>query len=141
MTRVVLDASVAAAAFLPEELSETCELFLQDVAEAIVPDTFFAEVANVLWKRWVRGEIDEEGAATGLEWLDELAAEVVETRPFLGAAFTLAQSLGDAVHDCLYLTIADAYGIPLVTADRRLHAKALEAGLGDSVLWIEEAAR
>lgn len=48
----------------------------------------------------------------------------------------LALDLGHSVYDCLYLAAAIAHEAPLLTADRALYAKALDAGYGASVRLV-----
>ena len=56
MTAWVIDASVAAKWLLPEDGSDQASALLGD--ELLVPDLLFAELANIFWKKQMRGEID-----------------------------------------------------------------------------------
>ena len=65
MKPIVLDASVVAAAFFAERHSEAAQKLLVSGGDLCAPDLIYAEVANVIWKRYRRKEIDE-GEATEL---------------------------------------------------------------------------
>lgn len=57
----VIGASVAAKWLAPESDSPPAEALLDD--ELIAPDLLFAEVANTLWKKRQRGEMDAVAAS------------------------------------------------------------------------------
>ncbi len=65
----VVDASVAVKLFLEEEGTEEMRrFFAQSLAQStpglLVPDLFFAECANVMWKRVRRGDYPGRRAAS-----------------------------------------------------------------------------
>lgn len=121
---VVVDASVAAKWYFREPESAAALRLLHADTVRIVPDLFFVEVANVVWKglrppvREAAGSVD---AVT--DHLLRSASTVVPARDLLNRALTLAVELGHPVYDCVYLACSEAVDAPVVTADRRLLAK------------------
>ncbi|WGV26293.1 type II toxin-antitoxin system VapC family toxin [Halotia branconii] len=76
MSRYVLDASVAIKWFVPEIHSDAARLLLANNHIFLVPDFFFAEVANVFWKRVHRGEDTAENARQTLADLNAIPVEI-----------------------------------------------------------------
>ncbi len=123
--RCVPDASVAAKLFVKQDQSaEARELFslLETEPEAVfsVPDIFYAEVANALWKyvRWENMPALE--AEEGLKRLRKLAITRVGTDAILEDAFRRAVRLKIAVYDACYLAVAQLAEAQIVTADEPL---------------------
>ena len=76
MKRLVVDASVVAAAFFPEKHTETARTLLFSDGALHAPDLIYAEIANVVWKRRRHGEIDDEEAAGLLADMLDLPLEI-----------------------------------------------------------------
>ena len=130
----MIDASVAAKWLAPEPDSPLAEALLDD--ELIVPDLLFAEVGNILWKRQLRGEADAATAQVGARWLLQLPLQVHDSAGLLADALALALQLQHPAYDCFYLSLAGRVDAPLVTADRRFHARCHAVdpvGLGERV--------
>lgn len=134
--RFVVDASVAAQWYLPEEHSAAAELLLERELELLAPDLLYVEVAAIAWQHVRRGEIDD---ATAERILAELRQVPFTSRPvseLAPEALALSLRTGRTVYECLYLTLAIQGSCQMVTADRLLH-DALAAGpLAGHVLWI-----
>ncbi|MFA5844432.1 MAG: type II toxin-antitoxin system VapC family toxin [Coriobacteriia bacterium] len=131
--RRVLDASVAVAVNVPEAASEACMTLIDETRERLVPDIFFAEYGNAVWKRRMRGDITAEQASIAMEWLGDLDVETVPCRDHIAEAVELAIAMGQPVYDCLYLVLASLYDAELVTLDTNLAAAARLAGVGVTV--------
>ncbi len=56
--KCVIDASVVAKLFIPEELSEACEKAVRTSGQLIAPDLLWIECASLLRKRVVRGDLE-----------------------------------------------------------------------------------
>ena len=140
MNRLVLDASVAVKWAIPsarEPLTDDSlrllKRYVSGEFEFIVPDVFWAEVGNVLWKgarqrRW-RQDVAETAAA------DIRARDftMVPSRILLPEALRIAFAYDRSVYDCLYVALAVHSKADLITADERL-ANALAASF--PVKWL-----
>jgi predicted nucleic acid-binding protein len=140
LNRFVLDASVALKWAIPpanETLSaESLQLLKEYVngrVDLLVPDIFWAEVGNVLWKgvrlrRWSR--------TTAERIASEMQARnfsTVPSRTLMTEALRIAFAYDWAVYDCLYVALAVRSKSQMITADERL-ANALAAYL--PVKWL-----
>jgi predicted nucleic acid-binding protein len=99
----------------------------------IVPDLFWAEVGNVLWKgvRQQRWQADfAEAAASDMRDRDFFT---VSSLTLLPEALKIALAYDRTVYDCLYVALAIQFKTEMITADERL-ANALAARL--PVKWL-----
>ena len=126
----VVDASVAAKWLAPEADSALAEALLDH--ELLAPDLLFAEVGNTLWKKHLRGEMDAAAAQLAARALLQAPLEVVDSASLMADALALAVQLQHSAYDCFYLALAERAGVPMVTADRRLHARCLAV---DAARW------
>jgi predicted nucleic acid-binding protein len=118
---LIVDASVAAKWFI-EEAGRPQALPLLDMPDRQAPDLLVVEVANVVWKKALRGEI---GAIQARFICASIAHcfEVLHSADVLvERAVVMAMDLRHPVYDCLYLACAERAGARLITADRRLIA-------------------
>lgn len=122
----VVDASVAAKWLAPETESSIAAALLDD--ELAAPDLIFAEVGNILWKKQLRGEMEAATVHLAVRWLLQVPMAVHDAAGLLPDALALALQLQHPAYDCFYLALARRIGAPLLTADRRLHARCLAAG-------------
>ena len=125
----VIDASVAAKWLAPEAESAQAEALLD--SELIAPDLLFAEVANILWKKQSRGEMNSDTANAAARWLMQVPLQVVESITLMIDALALSMRLQHPAYDCFYLALALQTGCPLVTADRRLVERCRRADAAD----------
>ena len=135
----VVDASVAAKWLAPEPDSPLAAALLDD--ELMAPDLLFAEVGNILWKKQLRGEMDAATVQVGARWLLQVPMAVHDSAGLLVDALALALQLQHPAYDCFYLALARRAGVPMITADRRLHARCHAgdaAGLGEGVRLLDE---
>ncbi len=136
MTAYVVDASVAAKWFVPEDLSDEASRLLRDDHELCCPDLLHPELGNIVWKKTRGGEITSSEARSILRALERVPLAVFPSRALLEAALDLALATRRSVYDSLYLALALALECRLVTADRRF-ANALAGGpLSASVVWL-----
>lgn len=140
MKTYVVDASVAAKWILPasgETLTrEALELLKGYVAgdlRFVVPDLFWAELANVLWKAVRQGGVKVASAESALHALRDRNFPSVSSHTLLVEAFAIATAFDRTVYDALYVALAINSKSQLVTADERL-ANALAAHL--PVKWL-----
>lgn len=136
MTRVVVDASVAVKWFLPETHSQEALRLLDEGRELLAPDLIWAEVGNVLWKRWRGGELAAENARMILQDLRKLPLLIHPAEEIAETAWSLASGLDRSFYDSLYLALAASQSCSMVTADRRLW-NAVGSTL-PFLVWIED---
>ena len=126
----VLDASVAAAWFFPDEddamAREAEALLVVDVA--LVPALFWFEIRNVLLVGERRGRNTPADSALFLARLDALPIEV-DGMPMSGEVLSLARCYALTVYDAAYLELTRRRGVALATLDRQLEAAAIKEGL------------
>lgn len=135
MNTCVIDASVAAKWLLPsagEPLAEEALELLQDYVEGrlrmIVPDLFWAELGNILWKAvWLR-RMPDSSATKALQVMVSRDFPTVSSCVLLEDAFAIAKTFGRTVYDALYVALAVRSKCHCITADERL-ARALAAHL------------
>jgi predicted nucleic acid-binding protein len=139
---VVVDASVGVKWPIKEENSVHALALLGSGRRLIVPDRFFSEVANVLWKRTRRADpnqrITAEQARGGLWRILNLPLEVVPSVALASSSLEIALEIGHATYDCDYLALAVLEGVKFVTADMKLYRK-LSAlpKYGSLIEWID----
>lgn len=124
----VVDASVAIKLFVEESLSGAVERLFERLATSpnmrlFVPDLFYTECANILWKYVTRHNMNPAMATGSLTNLRSLALEKLDTDLILADALDLALQHGVTVYDACYLASARLTHAPLITADDRLIRK------------------
>jgi predicted nucleic acid-binding protein len=140
VTSLILDASVAAKWMLPAkgELLRSEAFGLLDAygngeINLLVPDIFWAECGNILWKAVRQQRLPRTEAETGLSSMMRRAIPTVPSINLLPDAVSIAFDFGRSVYDCLYVALAVQVRRPLITADERL-ANALSARF--PVKWL-----
>jgi len=138
LTECVVDANVAIKWVVPEIHSEAA-LCLRNVDYTLlVPDFFFPEIGNILWKRVRLGETTLENAQEDLAALMGLGLEIHPSLPLMPQALEIAARIEQAVYDCVYLALAVTRGCQMMTADQRF----FNALQGDSLVvhlcWVED---
>ncbi len=122
MRAAVVDASVAVKWVLPEPDSDSA-IALRD-KELHAPDLALAECGNALRVRVHRGVLSKAEAEACFAALSLAPVRWVPTGQVTAEAMALSLDLDHPVYDCVYLALAIARDLPLVTADRRLIAAA-----------------
>jgi predicted nucleic acid-binding protein len=139
---LVLDASVAIKWYIPEPLAAEARRFMAARFRMHVPSFFAAECGNTIWKKVAQRR--ELARDRGREILEELAAypmQVHETESLVILAYDLAHGVGDpklAVYDFVYLALAVALDVRLVTADRVLFDAIRPTPLGHRLVWVAD---
>jgi predicted nucleic acid-binding protein len=137
---VVVDASVAAKWFLPsnneplvDEAFHLLRRYTVGELRILVPDLFWAELGNVLWKSARLGRCTESAARAALASLRDRNLTTVSSLMLIETAFDIATTFGRTVYDGLYVALAVASRAQMITADEKL-ANALAARL--PVKWL-----
>jgi predicted nucleic acid-binding protein len=131
MAGVVVDASVSAAWFLPDEATVFTEAALQATAtgEVWVPALWMLEIGNLLLSAQRRRRI---GAAKRVELVAAAAAlrlRVDREAVSMVDLDRLAAHFGLSAYDAAYLELAMRRDLPLATLDTALLAALPEAGV------------
>ena len=130
----VLDASLAAAAGLPDERAPVADRFLSqltDEDEVWTPALFWFEIANIVTVAQRRNRITE---ATARELMALFASLPVKTDTAAPASVadtirTIASRCSLSAYDAAYLELAERRGAGLATLDTELKSAASEAGV------------
>lgn len=120
MNLYVVDTSVTLAWYLPEEFSPAARVWqdrlLAGNARLLVPALHYWEFANALRTLAVREEIEDKSA---LEILDlHLDAPLEAAEPDRREILNVAFELGATVYDAVFIALALAHDVCLVTAER-----------------------
>lgn len=137
MSRFVVDASVAVKWVVPEIHADAAARLLVRNYELLVPDFFFAEIANVFWKRVHRGQDQTERARMALEALVAQPLQVHASAGLIATAFEIALETQRAVYDCIYLALAVEHQCQMVTADEKFFNALQLSPLAASLCWVE----
>lgn len=137
----VVDASVGIKLFVVEELSERADSLLARLSEDpparfYVPDLFYVECANILWKYVRRFGYPAKSARQDVADLAALALVTVSTADLLEPALELALTYDVTAYDACYAALARQLALPLVTADAPLARKL--AGSDVSLLTLQQ---
>ena len=84
------------------------------------PHLIDVEVAQALRRYAAAGAIETERAARSLARLHELDLERWSHEPFLSRVWELRRNL--TAYDAVYVALAEALAVPLLTLDRRIAA-------------------
>ncbi len=130
----VVDASVGIKLFVIEEHTDAAERLFNQLAvkpssRFYVPDLFFVECANILWKYVRRFDYPIENARQDVADLASLALMPVSTADLLPDALDIALAYGLTAYDASYAALARQLRLPLVTADAPLTRKLQGSGI------------
>jgi len=127
VTSLVVDASVAAKWYLPTndealvaEARQLLESQAHGVLQLLVPDLFWAEMGNILWKAVRKGRVTKDVAWAAMEGIGELSLASFSSHQLLPDALKIAFQYDRSVYDGFYVALAVKSGTDLVTADERL---------------------
>jgi predicted nucleic acid-binding protein len=130
---LVVDVSVAAKWFVPDERSHAADALLDRILEegAYVPALFRWEMQNVLLGAERANRIDPDDVDAALDSLRDLpiALESAGERFFSGNEVRLARHYDLTPYDAAYLCLAASRNIPLATTDEALAYAARDLGV------------
>lgn len=127
MTPVVVDVSVAAKWVLPQpnepfanEAGLLLQAYIDGEIRVLVPDLFWAELGNVLWK-WARvGRCSPPVATAAMKSMCERDFTIVPSFALIEQALDIAITFQQTMYDALYVALAVISKTHLVTADDKL---------------------
>ena len=118
---MIVDASVVVKWFVLEEQHDEARSLLAADEPLLAPDLLAIEVANVLWAKVRRRELEPAQAERAIAAVGGRGEpQLRPSTPLLSPAFDLAVTLEQPVYDCLYVALARATDDRLWTADARL---------------------
>jgi len=135
---VVIDASIAIKAVLPNPLQAQCQALLIYLSsnELVAPGLWIYETTSALSKAIFFNEITADEGRTALTQVNSLGVQIAPTeigQSFQAFEWTLRLKRA-AAYDSFYLSLAESLSCDLWTADRRLkNAVSLPW-----VRWVEE---
>ena len=117
---IVLDASAAVAVVLNErELAEGVRERLAQTRGAVhVPYLFDLEVLSAIRGHLRGGRLAQDAAERALDLASQLRVRRWEHHPFLDRIWAMRDNV--TAYDAVYLALAEALELPLVTTDARL---------------------
>ncbi len=124
MDSFVIDASVGVKWFFNEESSKQARNLIQRFErkeiKLIVPEFFYAELANVFRRRVRQKEIGIKSALEAFDALIAYSFDRYSDHELSDVALENALRLGISIYDALYIALAEIYVSPLITADEVL---------------------
>lgn len=124
MNKIILDASVGLKWFLNEIYRTESIKLMGDIQgkrlSAIVPFSFYTECANALWEKTRKKIVLFEEAHEALEEIRKLPLREHLHENLEDVAYDNACLYDITVYDALYISLAEIYNAPLVTADDKL---------------------
>ncbi len=130
----IVDASVGIKLFLVEAGSDEAhrlfaELATETPSRFYVPDLFFVECGNILWKYVRHFGYPADNARQDVADLQALKLQTVSTADLLTPAFNLALKYDITAYDACYAALARQLSLPLITADAPLRRKLAGSGI------------
>jgi predicted nucleic acid-binding protein len=130
----VVDASVGIKLFLVEEFSEEVDRLFNRLradppAHFYVPDLFYVECANILWKYTRRFGYPADNARRDVRDLRVLPLRTVSTADLLEPALELALAYDLTAYDASYAALGQRLNLPFFTADQTLQRKLSDSGI------------
>jgi predicted nucleic acid-binding protein len=127
LTTLVLDASVAIKWAMPlgtEPLIDQAVLLLRRYTEKeiefLVPEIFWAEIGNVLWRGVKQSRWDGQKAEGIAREMQSRGFQSVSCDLLLPEALQIALTCDRNIYDCFYAALAKESHADLITADERL---------------------
>jgi predicted nucleic acid-binding protein len=135
---LIIDASVAIKWFIDENLEANARHIIVYHRDLQAPDFIVTEVANIVWKKHSRGEIDDSLAQSIVSALPEYFTQFTPTIDLNERALELALELDHPIYDCLYLACAERHEGPVITADKRFFNKLQSTPYKDQAKFLND---
>ena len=127
MTTLVVDASVAVKWTFPEFLEPLAgqadsllRQYFHGQIRLVVPDLFWSEIPNFLWKSVRQQKMPAMRAEEALNTMLSRSFPTVPSRDVLSEALSIAVQFNRTAYDGIYVALAVALQTQLITADERL---------------------
>jgi predicted nucleic acid-binding protein len=130
---IVVDASVALAWALPDEISSYADavLALVETEGVRVPELWPREIANGLAIAYLRNRITDADEREFLDGLSRLKIDVEQSAAIdiIRKGTATARQYGLTAYDAAYVELAAREGLPLATLDARMRTAASKSGV------------
>ncbi len=140
MNLFVIDANVAAkwslrvtGEALVEEALDLLHRYGKGEIQFVVPDLFWAELGNVVWKAVRLERCTRVAAEVSMREMRERGLPTVPSETLIEQALSIAMTFDRTVYDSIYVALALESRAQLITADEKL-ANAVAAHL--PVKWL-----
>ena len=114
---IVLDASAAIQAYFDSPSTGEIDRLFEDNT-LLAPQSLGVEVMQGFRRMVFAGESDERQASLAIRNIMELPIVKLPFEPFVERIWELRNNV--SAHDAWYVAIAETFGVPLATTDRRL---------------------
>ena len=119
MKAAVIDASIAIKWVVAEPFSDRANMLLAHTT-LCAPAHWQSEAVNALWGLVYRREISAEDAKDRASSLIDAPVAAVPLSGLLDRSLELSIEMRITVYDSLYVALAEARGLPLISSDREL---------------------
>jgi len=103
-----------------EEAAQLLQAYVRSQVHFLVPDIFWAEIANAAWKAARRGELSAANATLAVSSVTALRIPSISSSELLPQALAIALAFERTVYNSLYVALAVTSNAYLITADERL---------------------
>ena len=122
--KCVLDTNICVKQFIADPLTpkvnQLFDLLNNSSTEFFVPDLFYVECANVLWK-YVRSNLyTADQVQADLADLKDLRFQITSTKDLITEAIQISLKYGITAYVGCYVALSQNLGVPLLTLDERL---------------------
>lgn len=133
---IAIDAIVAVKALVAEPSSDKARAVIAGNDLIVAPAHAYAEIAEIIHRKHMAGEIDEYQVGRALLRLPDILT-FVALDGLIADAFLIARTLHCSVHQCLYLAVARKHRVALISADRRLLERIQGTGFAKTVFDLD----
>ena len=116
---LVVDASVVIKWFVPEVGSDAASRLLASEDRLEAPDLLFAEIANAIWKKVLRGQLTRAESQLLASDIEQVAVNTTPCRALAKDAHAIALITSRSVYDSMYVALALRLDTHVITADER----------------------
>jgi predicted nucleic acid-binding protein len=139
--RDAIDTNIAVKLFIPDPLSAKAETLFRSLRQVqsqfFVPDLFYIELTNVLWKYVRANQYPADQVKVALQRIQALPLNVTATKDLMLDAIDLSLKHGISAYDAAYVALAQRMSVPLLTLDNKLFTALCSAPELDVQLFSE----
>jgi predicted nucleic acid-binding protein len=140
---LIVDSSVVAKWFVNEPGGEKARELIAPNIFLRAPDLIVSELANIFWKKAIRGDLTAEKVTERLDSVlrdhIDVTVHLLPARILAKQASQIALATGRSVYDCLYLAAAVQAHCCLITADERFVRSIKDPILRRHIVSLENA--